>query len=73
MDKYRNKYRIPSARAQWWNYGWDAAYFVTIVTRNRKCVFGDISDVMDADEYDRIAKYIVNNPAQWAADKFFGF
>lgn len=28
--------------------------------------------IRDADEYDRIAKYIVNNPAQWAADKFFG-
>ncbi len=56
MDKYRNKYRIPSARAQWWNYGWDAAYFVTIVTKNRKCVFGDISDdVMVLSPFGQIA------------------
>ncbi|MEX2231999.1 MAG: hypothetical protein WD824_07565, partial [Cyclobacteriaceae bacterium] len=44
MDKYKNKYRIPSARAQWWDYGWDAAYFVTICTRCRECFFGDIHD-----------------------------
>lgn len=42
MDKYKNKYRIPSARAQWWDYGWNGAYFITMVTQNRKHYFGEI-------------------------------
>jgi hypothetical protein len=33
-DKYQNKYRIASARAPWWNYGWNGAYFITICTHN---------------------------------------
>ena len=41
-DKYNNKYRIPSTRLQNWDYGWAAAYFVTICTKNRECYFGDI-------------------------------
>ncbi len=44
MDKYRNKYRIPPARAQWWDYGWDASYFITICTRPRWHFFGSIVD-----------------------------
>lgn len=42
MTKYQNKYRIESARAQWWDYGWNGAYFITICTANRKYFFGDI-------------------------------
>jgi putative transposase len=42
MDKYQNKYRIPSARAAFWNYGWNAAYFVTICTQNRIGWFGNV-------------------------------
>lgn len=26
MDKYKNKYRIPSARAPWWDYRNDESY-----------------------------------------------
>jgi REP element-mobilizing transposase RayT len=44
MDKFRNKYRIPSARAQWWDYGWDGSYFITICTRKRRHQFGEIID-----------------------------
>lgn len=44
MNKFQNKYRIPSARLQHWNYGWNAPYFVTICTKNRKCFFGNITD-----------------------------
>ena len=44
MDKFRNKYRIPSARAPFWDYGWNAAYFVTICTHNRKHYFGKVVD-----------------------------
>ncbi len=42
MEKYQNKYRIPSARAQWWDYGWNGAYFITICTQNREHYFGNI-------------------------------
>lgn len=41
-DKFQNKYRIPSARLQNWNYGWNAAYFITICTQKRECYFGEI-------------------------------
>ena len=41
-DKYQNKYRIASARAPFWNYGWNAAYFITICTQDRTCYFGEI-------------------------------
>ena len=44
MEKYKNKYRIPSARALWWNYGWAGAYFITICTRNREHFFGEIQN-----------------------------
>ncbi len=42
MDKYQNKFRIASARAQWWDYGWNGAYFITICTANREHYFGEI-------------------------------
>jgi len=42
MEKFRDKYRIPSSRLQNWDYGWNAPYFVTICTANKECYFGDI-------------------------------
>lgn len=42
MKKYKNKYRIASARAQWWDYGASAMYFVTVCCNNRVCWFGDV-------------------------------
>ena len=44
MKKFQNKYRIPSARAAWWNYANPGAYFITICTHNRICLFGEIHD-----------------------------
>lgn len=44
MEKFRNKYRIPSARATWWNYGWAGAYFITICTKDRNHYFGEIKN-----------------------------
>ena len=41
-DKYQNKYRIPSARLQNWDYGANGAYFITICTHNREHYFGEI-------------------------------
>nr|WP_319569614.1 transposase [uncultured Draconibacterium sp.] len=43
-DKFRNKYRISSARLQNWDYGRHAAYFVTICTQGREHYFGNIMD-----------------------------
>ncbi len=42
MDKYKNKYRIPSARLQNWDYGSNATYFITICTAGREHYFGKI-------------------------------
>jgi len=42
MEKFKNKYRITSVRAQWWDYGWNGAYFITICTQNREHFFGEI-------------------------------
>lgn len=42
MKKFQNKYRIPSARASWWNYDNDGAYFITICTAHRECFFGTV-------------------------------
>lgn len=42
MDKFNNKYRIPSARLKNWDYGSNGAYFITICTHNRQHFFGKI-------------------------------
>lgn len=41
-DKFRNTYRTESTRLQNWDYGSNAAYFVTICTAGREHYFGDI-------------------------------
>ncbi|MBQ4478399.1 MAG: hypothetical protein II945_07300 [Bacteroidales bacterium] len=41
-NKFRGRYRIPSARAQWHNYD-GGEYFVTIYTRDREHYFGEIA------------------------------
>ena len=43
-EKYKNKYRVPSARAVWWDYGNCAPYFITICTKNKEHFFGVIDD-----------------------------
>jgi putative transposase len=40
--KFQNKYRIPSARASWWDYGANGYYFVTICTAGHECCFGNV-------------------------------
>lgn len=42
MEEFQNKYRIPSARLQGYDYGFNGFYFVTICTKNRKHYFGSI-------------------------------
>jgi len=43
-DKFAGKYRIPSARASWWDYGNNGAYFTTICTYGHRHYFGKIVD-----------------------------
>jgi len=42
MDKFKGKYRIPSARWAVWDYGSNAAYFVTICIADRTHGFGQV-------------------------------
>ena len=48
-DKYQNKYRIPSARLQGYDYGQNGAYFITICTKNRIHYFGEIISSFDSE------------------------
>ena len=43
ITTFHNKYRIPSARADWHDYN-GGAYFVTICTQNREHFFGEIKN-----------------------------
>jgi len=42
--KFLDKYRIPTARASWWNYADNAPYFITICTKEKRHYFGKIED-----------------------------
>jgi len=44
MTKFQGKYRIESARAKWWDYKNEGHYFITICTKDRAYLFGDIKD-----------------------------
>jgi REP element-mobilizing transposase RayT len=55
MQKFQGKYRIETARAQWWNYSNEGEYFITICTKNREHLFGYIQDYeMILNEYGQI-------------------
>lgn len=43
-DKFKGKYRNESARLQNWDYRNDAAYFITICTKDREHYFGEIQN-----------------------------
>ncbi|MHB1279449.1 MAG: transposase [Bacteroidia bacterium] len=43
-EKYKNRFRIATSRAGWWNYDNDAFYFITICTKNRIPYFGLIAN-----------------------------
>ena len=43
MEKYKNKYRIKSARLEGYDYTKAGLYFITICTQNRKHYFGNVS------------------------------
>ena len=43
MEKYKDKYRIPSARHRYHDYS-EGTYFVTICTQEKKHYFGEVID-----------------------------
>lgn len=56
MDKFQNKYRIPSTRLPHWDYRWAGAYFITLCTHNRQHFFGEIANQqMQLSEIGKIA------------------
>ncbi len=44
LDKFKGLYRIPSARAVWWDYSQAGLYFVTICTQGMSCCLGKIEN-----------------------------
>lgn len=51
MNKFQNKYRIPSARLQGYDYGSNGMYYVTICTKDRLPYFGKIVSIVGTDNY----------------------
>jgi putative transposase len=41
-DKFKNKFRVSSARLPCWDYGSNGLYYITICTQNRIHYFGEI-------------------------------
>lgn len=55
-ELFNNKYRIPSARLQSWNYANEGIYFITICTKDRQPYFGNINEsVLIPNEIGKIA------------------
>jgi len=44
-DKFKDIYRIPTARAVWWDYSHTGLYFVTICTHGMKCCLGKMASI----------------------------
>jgi REP element-mobilizing transposase RayT len=55
VSLFHSKYRIESSRLSGWDYSSPGWYFVTICTRDRECLFGDIANnKMQLSEFGRI-------------------
>ena len=53
--KFKNKYRVDTVRAKWWDYSNNGSYFVTICAKDRQHFFGEISDAkMELNEIGQI-------------------
>lgn len=44
IKKFKNKFRIDTARMSGYDYGSDGSYFITICAKEHKCWFGNITD-----------------------------
>lgn len=42
MTLYKNRYRVESTRLKGWDYSSPGAYFITLCTKKRECLFGDV-------------------------------
>ena len=74
-EKFNNKYRQESHRFPGWNYAGDGMYYILNIPKfNRYNPFfqKNYHDrvVRNRDEYWRIKKYIIQNPANWQEDVF---
>ncbi len=57
MDKFKNKYRIQSARLKGWDYSDYGTYFITICTKNWQQFFGKVNNgEMQLNELGEIAE-----------------
>lgn len=65
MTLFQDKYRTESSRLEGWDYRADGLYFITICTKDRECVFGDVKNGITglsevgsiiADEWQKTAK-----------------
>lgn len=57
QNKFKNKYRISSARLQTWDYSNNGAYFITICAQNRHHFFGNINNgIMQLSEIGKLAE-----------------
>jgi len=61
VEKFRDKYRIPSNRLRGWNYASSGHYYITIVTAGRNRLFGEIKN----------GEMILNDFGQIVYDEFF--
>lgn len=60
-DKFKDKYRIPSNRLRGWDYARNGHYYITIVTAERKRLFGGIVN----------GEMVLNDWGQIVYDEFF--
>lgn len=44
MSLYKDKFKTHLTRLKNWDYSSEAVYFITIVAKNRECIFGKIED-----------------------------
>jgi len=64
--KFKNKYRIESARLRFWDYASSGWYFVTVCTKNKENFFGDVNaGEMYLSEIGKILQGQNGNPAPW--------
>ncbi|MDH7464611.1 hypothetical protein QEG73_25155 [Chitinophagaceae bacterium 26-R-25] len=57
MHLHNNKYRIPPARLQTWDYSSDGVYFITICTKNMLHYFGKVTEQkMELNEIGKLAE-----------------
>ena len=61
IEKFQNKYRIPSNRLRGWDYARSGHYYITIVTAGRNRLFRDIIN----------GEMVLNDLGQIVYDEFF--